>query len=108
MAIQTLPFPNAVTDWRSQALCRDTNPDLFFPVGTTGVALDQIAAAKAVCTQCAARPECLEYALDTNQDSGVWGGLSEEERRQESRRKRRVKYIPERVLQAHFKQFIVQ
>ncbi len=81
MAIQTLPFPNAVTDWRSMALCRDTDPDLFFPVGTTGLALDQIAAAKAVCMQCGARQECLDYALDSNQDSGVWGGLSEEERR---------------------------
>lgn len=82
MTTQTLPFMNAVTDWRSMALCRDTEPDLFFPVGTTGAALDQIAAAKSVCTQCAARSECLDFALDSNQDSGVWGGLSEEERRQ--------------------------
>ncbi len=82
MTTQVLPFQNAVTDWRSVALCRDTDPSFFFPVGTTGAALDKIAAAKAVCVQCAARPECLEFALDSNQDSGVWGGLSEEERRQ--------------------------
>lgn len=82
MATQAFPFPNAVPDWRSMALCRDTDPSLFFPVGTTGLALDQIAAAKAVCMQCTARADCLDYALDTNQDSGVWGGLSEEERRQ--------------------------
>ena len=93
MAMQTLPFPNAVTDWRSMALCRDTNPDLFFPVGSTGVALDQIAAAKAVCTQCSARPECLDYALDTNQDSGVWGGLSEEERRQIRRERAKARRL---------------
>ena len=82
MTIQVLPFINAATDWRSVARCRDTDPSLFFPAGTTGIALDQIAAAKGVCLQCAAQPECLEFALDSNQDSGVWGGLSEEERRQ--------------------------
>ena len=68
-------------DWRDRASCRDTDPDLFFPVGTTGSALDQIAAAKAVCTACAAQDQCLEFALATNQEAGVWGGTSEEERR---------------------------
>jgi WhiB family redox-sensing transcriptional regulator len=81
VTVQILPFANAVTDWRTLSLCRDTDPALFFPVGTTGAALDQIAAAKAVCVQCTVRTECLDFALDTNQDSGVWGGLSEEERR---------------------------
>ncbi len=94
MAIQTLPFPNAVTDWRSLALCRDTDPELFFPVGSTGLALDQIAAAKAVCMQCAARPDCLSYALDSNQDSGVWGGLSEDERRQIRRQRAAARRRP--------------
>ena len=68
-------------DWRRSAACRNTEPDLFFPVGTTGPAIDQIAAAKAVCDQCDAKGPCLEFALTTNQDSGVWGGTSEEERR---------------------------
>ena len=67
--------------WRDHALCRDTDPELFFPVGTTGVALLQIEQAKQVCAECDARVECLDFALSTNQDSGVWGGLSEEERR---------------------------
>lgn len=87
MASQMLPFIDAVPDWRAYASCRDTDPDLFFPVGTTGVALDQIAAAKAVCMQCVVRSECLDFALDTHQDSGVWGGLSEEERRVIRRRR---------------------
>ena len=68
-------------DWRARAACRDTDPDLFFPIGTTGPAVDQIEAAKAVCCTCTARTECLEFALATNQESGVWGGTSEEERR---------------------------
>ena len=75
-------------NWRDQAECRSTDPALFFPVGTTGAALDQIAAAKSVCIQCAARAECLEFALETNQDNGVWGGLSEEERRQIRRQRK--------------------
>jgi WhiB family transcriptional regulator, redox-sensing transcriptional regulator len=70
-----------ISDWRDRAACKDTDPDLFFPVGTTGEAIVQIEAAKAVCRQCDARTECLEFALATNQDSGVWGGASEEERR---------------------------
>ena len=62
--------------------CRDTDPDLFFPVGTTGPAIEQIESAKAVCRACDAQSLCLEYALATNQDSGIWGGTSEDERRQ--------------------------
>ena len=69
------------TDWRKLAACRDTDPDLFFPVGTTGPAIEQIDNAKAVCQTCEAQVPCLEFALSTNQDSGVWGGTSEEERR---------------------------
>jgi WhiB family redox-sensing transcriptional regulator len=70
-----------IRDWRRAAACRDTAPDLFFPVGTTGLAIEQIEAAKAVCEQCPVKEPCLQFALETNQDSGIWGGLSEEERR---------------------------
>ena len=68
-------------DWRQKSACRNTDPDLFFPVGTTGPALDQIESAKAVCNRCEAQEACLEFALATNQESGIWGGTSEEERR---------------------------
>ena len=71
----------ATADWRDLSACRDTDPDLFFPVGTTGPAIEQIENAKAVCAECEARQPCLEFALTTNQDSGIWGGTSEEERR---------------------------
>lgn len=74
--------------WRDDAACRDTDPSLFFPVGTTGPAIDQIEAAKAVCRECLVQDECLEFALTTHQDSGVWGGTSEEERRQIRRKAR--------------------
>ena len=68
-------------EWRAEAACRSAEPDLFFPIGSTGPAVDQIEAAKRVCNQCEAIEACLEFALATNQESGVWGATSEDERR---------------------------
>ena len=68
-------------DWRQEAACRDASPNLFFPIGATGEAIGQIAVAKQVCGGCCVRADCLEFALATNQESGVWGGTTEEERR---------------------------
>lgn len=69
------------TDWRQLAACRDSEPTLFFPVGSTGPALQSIADAKIICAQCSAKEDCLQYALRSNQESGVWGGYAEDERR---------------------------
>ena len=77
----SLALANADYSWRRKAICRDTDPDVFFPVGTTGFALVQIDKAKGICDECPVKVPCLEYALETNQDSGIWGGLSEDERR---------------------------
>ncbi len=66
--------------WRFQARCADQDPDLFFPVGTGGPAVRQALRAKAVCAQCPVITECLEWAIDTRQPHGVWGGLDEQER----------------------------
>lgn len=89
MSILASELAAAATEdsWRDRALCRDTDPDLFFPVGTTGQALVQIDHAKRVCGECTVAKECLDFALATNQDSGIWGGLSEEERRVIRRRR---------------------
>lgn len=76
-------------DWRSQAACTDEDPELFFPIGSTGPAVDQIAEAKKVCARCEVRGPCLEYAISSNQDAGVWGGLSEDERRSLKRKRQR-------------------
>lgn len=73
--------PDPDLSWRKDASCRDTSPELFFPIGTTGQAIDQIDAARMVCMGCPSRVSCLEFALTTNQDSGVWGATSEEDRR---------------------------
>jgi WhiB family redox-sensing transcriptional regulator len=77
----SLALGNADYSWRTNAICRDTDPELFFHVGTTGQALLQIAKAKGVCCQCPVKVECLDFAMETNQDTGIWGGLSEDERR---------------------------
>ena|SRR5579884_867124 len=67
--------------WREQASCRFANPDLFFPAGSTGDAVAQIDAAKAICQLCRVRDRCLRFALETNQEDGIWGGTTEAERR---------------------------
>jgi WhiB family transcriptional regulator, redox-sensing transcriptional regulator len=77
-------------DWRHRAACRDEDPELFFPIGNTGPALLQIEEAKAVCMRCDVREACLQWALDSGQDAGVWGGLSEDERRALRRRNARA------------------
>jgi WhiB family redox-sensing transcriptional regulator len=76
-------------EWVHRARCKDEDPELFFPIGTTGPAATQIEVAKAVCMRCDVRTECLEWSIATGQDSGVWGGLSEEERRALRRARRR-------------------
>ena len=73
-------------DWRHEALCRDEDPELFFPIGSTGPAERQIAEAKAVCRRCSVTEACLAWALASGQDAGVWGGMSEDERRSLRRR----------------------
>ncbi|MFF1544960.1 WhiB family transcriptional regulator [Streptomyces sp. NPDC058291] len=73
-------------DWREHAECRTEDPDLFFPIGTSGPALLQTEQAKAVCRHCPVREPCLEWAMETDQTLGVWGGTSETERRSLKRR----------------------
>ena len=76
-------------DWRSHAACLEKDPELFFPVGNTGPALLQIEEAKAVCRTCDVMDECLSWAMSSGQDAGVWGGMSEDERRALKRRRNR-------------------
>src|ERR1700740_246324 len=68
--------------------CRAVDPELFFPIGNAGPALLQIDEAKQVCRRCKVMEPCLQWALESGQDAGVWGGLSEDERRAVKRRSR--------------------
>lgn len=70
-----------VTDWSAQAACRTTDPDELF---VQGAAQNR---AKAVCTGCPVRTECLADALDNRVEFGVWGGMTERERRALLRRR---------------------
>jgi len=91
MAIDLLREPQAVVepfgepaeepDWQERALCAQTDPEAFFPEkgGSTREA-------KKVCLSCDVRGECLEYALANDERFGIWGGLSERERRKLKKR----------------------
>jgi WhiB family transcriptional regulator, redox-sensing transcriptional regulator len=70
-----------LAEWWSRAACRYVDPDLFFPISATGPARAQLAGAKAVCARCPVRRDCLRYALAAGPVPGIWGGLSEDERR---------------------------
>lgn len=72
---------DTVTEWWSLAACQSADPDLFFPISGSGPATGEVARAKSVCAACPVRCECLRYALDAGPLQGVWGGLTEEERR---------------------------
>lgn len=61
--------------WQDSALCAQTDPEVFFPaLGSPG------RDAKRVCRLCPVRAECLEYAIETRQAHGIWGGTSEKQR----------------------------
>lgn len=77
--------------WRNHAACLDEDPELFFPVGNTGPAHLQIQEAKAVCRRCEVVEACLQLAIGSNKDGGVFGGLSEDERRSLRRRNARAR-----------------
>lgn len=70
------PMDEGAMGWQDRALCAQTDPEAFFPEkgGSTREA-------KKVCTGCEVRVECLEYALENDERFGIWGGLSERERR---------------------------
>lgn len=72
-------------DWRSAGACVDVDPDLFFPISTTGPALEQIAEAKRICAGCGVRKECLAFAREHDPIYGIWGGTTPEDRQQARR-----------------------
>jgi WhiB family redox-sensing transcriptional regulator len=71
------------TEWMSQAKCRNMDPAVFFPSDGVGVQ-----AAQRVCAECTVARPCLEYALASKIEEGVWGGASERHRRRLLRQRR--------------------
>ncbi len=78
-----LTNPRTDVRWREDAACRGVDTDVFFPATD-----EEAEEAKAICASCPVREECLEFALQTRQEDGVWGGLTETERRRLRRRLR--------------------
>jgi WhiB family transcriptional regulator, redox-sensing transcriptional regulator len=79
------------TDWREAGACAHADPDLFFPISSTGRALPQITKAKAICAECPVRRSCLEYALEHDLVHGIWGGTTPEDRQAWRRQQRRAR-----------------
>jgi WhiB family redox-sensing transcriptional regulator len=72
--------------WRQFARCRGVDPEVFYPVSDEEEAAEE---AKAICALCPVRQPCLEFALATREKNGIWGGLTERERRRVLRRRRK-------------------
>ena len=89
--IDPAQFPTAITelDWQDKGACKDADRDLFFhPEGERGLARRRrIEKAKKVCATCVVIDTCRDSALKKEEEFGIWGGLSEEERRKLRKRK---------------------
>lgn len=81
------PDTAVVTDWRQSGACRAEDPEDFFPVGATPAAKATERHAKAVCFRCPSSLECGQWALQTRQAFGIWGGMTEAERAKILRRR---------------------
>jgi WhiB family transcriptional regulator, redox-sensing transcriptional regulator len=68
-------------DWRAAGACLSADPDLFFPIATTGSSAGrQITEARRVCAGCQVRQKCLDFAMRNGETHGIWGGTTPEER----------------------------
>lgn len=73
-------------DWQHQGACRNLDTEMFFhPEGERGLARQRrSAAAKRICQTCPVADQCLEHALSSREPYGIWGGMTEEERRSQA------------------------
>jgi WhiB family redox-sensing transcriptional regulator len=88
MMLEYTPLPGALTapideerPWVVFGACREADGDVFFPVTK-----EDVDKALAICATCPVRLECLEYALEARERYGVWGGMTEKQRRRLLRR----------------------
>jgi WhiB family redox-sensing transcriptional regulator len=82
--------PAADTGWMTRAACAGMNPDLFFPVQSNGTT---VSAPKAVCGGCPVRVDCAMHAINEGEEHGIWGGLTERERRRVRRGRARMSAV---------------
>tara|TARA_B100001179_G_C18503306_1_gene365302 strand:- start:279 stop:593 length:315 start_codon:yes stop_codon:yes gene_type:complete len=87
--------PDLDTDWKDYSNCLGVDPDLFFP--ERGASTRE---AKEVCRSCVVQNDCLEYALQNGEKFGIWGGMSERERRRIRRQRALERQAAERTAEA--------
>jgi len=73
-------------DWRVEAACQDADPELFFPDGDIRSDRAKVKMARLICRGCPVSATCLSWSLASGQEAGIWGGLTEDERRRLRRR----------------------
>jgi WhiB family redox-sensing transcriptional regulator len=79
--------PVSSTTWRSRSACEGLDPDIFYPASEDDAAS---APAKSICETCPVKEPCLEHALNNREREGVWGGMTERERRRMVRQRRKT------------------
>lgn len=68
------------TNWRTAGACLTADPDLFFPIAVGDVATKEVARAQRICESCPVKQQCLDFAMQTREPTGIWGGTTPEER----------------------------
>jgi WhiB family transcriptional regulator, redox-sensing transcriptional regulator len=68
------------TDWRAAGACASADPELFYPIATGVIGASQAAKAQRICAGCGVRQQCLDFAVQTGEMNGIWGGTTPEER----------------------------
>jgi len=93
-----VPVGDRRMDWLDHAACRGSDPELFFPASDMSAGRGQVEAAKRVCRRCLVKGTCLSWALDDEQEAGIWGGMTEQERRRLRRPRRRpITHMPDKT-----------
>jgi WhiB family redox-sensing transcriptional regulator len=68
------------SNWRAASACLNTDPDVFFPVAAGTAASKQVARALRICGGCTVKRQCLDFAMQSGEKDGIWGGTTPEER----------------------------
>jgi WhiB family redox-sensing transcriptional regulator len=79
---------DTLPDWRAEAACVASDPDLFFPFAAGAVSARQANQARRICARCPVRAQCLKFAMDIPEAHGIWGGTTPQERLRQRRRER--------------------
>ena len=67
-------------EWQAAGACLSADPEIFFPVSGTGASTRQIEQARRICARCPVRRECLDWAMNSGEMHGIWGGTTPEDR----------------------------